>query len=159
MFKWRPSISHYVNFNGRNHCNSIKSYQLMNTLRINWCKFYVVTNTTNIARFKSLCFVSMCGGGVAYITHMPGRERWLENPSKRDLKLVGHKAGQWGTESKAKGEQRWVCCWTKRGPGWINPLICRALVPGVGNQLNYWPKVWVKHHKPYWLYHLTEIDL
>lgn len=45
-------------------------------------------------------------GGVAYITHMPGRERWLENPSKRDLKLVGHKAGQWGTESKAKGEQR-----------------------------------------------------
>lgn len=45
-------------------------------------------------------------GGVAHITHMPGRERWLENPSKRDLKLVGHKAGQWGTESKAKGEQR-----------------------------------------------------
>lgn len=41
----------------------------MNTLRINWCKFYVVTNTTNTARFKSLCFVSVCGGGVAYITH------------------------------------------------------------------------------------------
>lgn len=79
----------------------------MNTLIINWCKFYVVTNTTNTARFKSLCFVSVsvCGG-VLHISHTPGRERWLENPSKRDLKLVGHKAGQWGTESKAKGEQR-----------------------------------------------------
>lgn len=49
----------------------------MNTLRINWCKVYVVTNTTNTARFKSLCFVSVCGG-VLHISHtcQEGRDGW-----------------------------------------------------------------------------------
>lgn len=42
----------------------------------------------------------------ACVTHMPAVERLLGNPSKRDLELLGSRAGQWGTEGEAKGEER-----------------------------------------------------
>lgn len=58
---------------------------------------------------ESLCHGVDAKGHVyvcACVTHMPAVERLLGNPSKRDLKLVGSRAGQWGTEGEAKGEER-----------------------------------------------------
>lgn len=126
-----------------NECDGERAYMYMKEfVWWSWCQWACVR-------------VSVC----ACVTHMPAVERLLGNPSKKDLELVGSRAGQCGTEGEAKGEERWVCHWTKTGQGWINPVIRPALSPGAGNFLNHWLRAWVKSCKPSFLHHLSETAL